>query len=126
MPAVIAQMKDRLDREVPQRQAAELWSATYILMGVRYEEALIQTLLRGVIAMKESVTYQAILREGKAEGQATEARRILLLQGRSRFGEPTPETVAALNCLADVEKLEQLSMRLLQVNSWQELLGGES
>ena len=131
LPAVIAQIKERLDREVPQRQAAELWSATYILMGVRFEEALIQTLLQGVIAMKESVTYQAILREGEAkglaeglaEGQAKEARRILLLQGRSRFGAPTPEVVAALNSLADVEKLEQLSMRLLQVSSWQELLG---
>jgi hypothetical protein len=132
LPAVIAQMKERLDREVPSRQAAELWSATYILMGVRYEQAQIQTLLQGVIAMKESVTYQAILREGKAEGraqglaegQAKEARRILLLQGRSRFGEPTPEVAAALNALADVNKLEELSVRLLQVSSWQELLGG--
>jgi len=127
LPAIIAQMKERLDREAPQGQAAELWSATYILMGVRYEQALIQTLLQGVIAMKESVTYQAILREGKAEGlaegQAKEARRILLLQGRSRFGEPTPEVAAALNSVADVEKLEQLSIRLLQVSSWQELLG---
>lgn len=127
LPAIIAQMKERLDREAPQRQAAELWSATYILMGVRYEQALIQTLLQGVIAMKESVTYQAILREGEAkglaEGQAKEARRILLLLGRSRFGEPTPEAAAALNALAEVEKLEQLSLRLLQVSSWQELLG---
>lgn len=128
LPAVIAQMKERLDREVPSRQAAELWSATYILMGMRYEQAQIQTLLQGVIAMKESVTYQAILREGKAEGlaegQAKEARRILLLQGRSRFGEPTPEVIAAVNALADVNKLEELSVRLLQVSSWQELLGG--
>lgn len=123
LPAVIAQMKERLDREAPQRQAAELWSATYILMGVRYEQALIQTLLQGVIAMKESVTYQAILREGEAKGEAKEARRILLMQGSTRFGEPTPEVVAALDSLADVEKLEQLSMRLLQVSSWQELLG---
>ncbi len=44
--------------------------------------------------MKESVTYQAILREGKAEGKlegklegkAEEAKRILVRQGRKRFG----------------------------------------
>ena len=62
-------------------------------------------------------SYQAILREGQAEGQTKEARRILLLQGRRRFGEPTAEVVAALDSLADVEKLEQLSMRLLEVSS---------
>jgi hypothetical protein len=35
LPAVIAQMKQRLDPTVPRSQAAELWSATYILMGLR-------------------------------------------------------------------------------------------
>src|SRR5947209_7154398 len=56
LPAVIAQMKQRLDREVPPGEAAELWSATYILMGVRYDQAVIQRLLQGVMSMKESVT----------------------------------------------------------------------
>src|SRR5207237_2707617 len=58
LPAVIAQMKQRLDREAPPSQTAELWSAAYILMGLRYEADLIQRLLRGVVTMKESVTYQ--------------------------------------------------------------------
>jgi hypothetical protein len=40
LPAVIAQMKQRLDWEVPRSEAAELWSATYMLMGLRYEDAL--------------------------------------------------------------------------------------
>jgi hypothetical protein len=88
-------------------------------MGVRYEQALIQTLLQGVIAMKESVTYRAILREGKAE----EARKILLLQGRKQFGAPSAEVLAALDAVTDVPRLEELSVRLLQASSWQELLG---
>jgi hypothetical protein len=118
LPVVIAQMKERLDREAPPTQA-DLWSATYLLMGMRYEQALIETLLQGVTAMEESVTYQAILRKGKAE----EARNILLLQGRARFGEPSSEAVAALEALTDVQKLEELTVRLLQATSWQELLG---
>jgi predicted transposase YdaD len=122
LPAVIAQMKQRLDREVPGGQAAELWSAAYILMSVRYEQALIQTLLQGVLAMKESVTYQAILREGEAKGEANEARKILLLQGRIRFGEPPPQAVAALDAITDVSRLEELGARLLGASSWQELL----
>src|SRR5947209_7836756 len=72
----------------------------------------------GVSAMEESVSYQAIIRKG----EATEARKILLLMGRSRFGDPSPEMVAALEAITDVNRLEELTVRLLQVSSWQELL----
>ena len=123
LPAVIAGMKRRLGRKVPSRRAAELWAATYILMGLRYEQALVQRLLQGVMAMKESVTYQAIIEEGKAVGLTEEARKILLLQGRNRFGEPSAEALAAVNALTDVQKLEELAVRLLEASSWEELLG---
>jgi hypothetical protein len=73
--------------------------------------------------MKDSVTYQAILEEGKAEGKAEEARRILLLLGRDRFGDPPADVRAALDGLADVTRLEELAVRLKQAASWQELLG---
>jgi hypothetical protein len=131
LPEVIAQMKKRLGRKLSPAQAADLWSATYILMGLRYEQALIQKLLQGVVTMKESVTYQAILEEGKAEGEAKglalgeieEAKKILVLQGRIRFGEPPAQALAAIAALGDVKKLEDLSVRLLEAASWQDLLG---
>ena len=47
LPAVIARMKRRLGRQVTPRRAAEVWSAAYILMGLRYEQALVQRLLQG-------------------------------------------------------------------------------
>jgi hypothetical protein len=126
LSAVVSQMKQRFDCETPS-QAKELWSAAYILMGLRYERALIQTLLRGVAKMKESVTYQAILEEGmaegKAKGKAEEARRLLLLLGRERFGEPSVNIVALLDEVADLGRLEALAIRLLQVKTWEELLG---
>jgi predicted transposase YdaD len=119
LPEVIARMKQRLDREAPPGQAADLWSATYILMGLRYEDALVQSLLQGVLTMKESVTYQAIIREGEAK----EARKMILIQGRDQFGEPSVEAEAALNALSEVSQLERLGLRLLRVSSWEELLG---
>jgi predicted transposase YdaD len=85
-------------------------------------QALIQRLLQGVTSMRESITYQAILQEGKAEGEASEARRILLLQGRRRFGEPAAAALAALNSVSDLQKLEDLTVRLLEVETWEELL----
>ena len=77
--------------------------------------------------MKESVTYQAILEEGKAEGEAEgkaeEARKMLLLQGRDQFGEPSAKIVALLDAVTDLGRLEALVIRLLHVKSWEELLG---
>jgi hypothetical protein len=118
LPAVIAQMKRRLDREAPTSLAAELWSAAYILMGLCYERALIRRLLQGVRTMEESVTYQAIIEEGELK----EARKILLLLGRRLFSKPPSEAVAALDALTDLQKLEELTLQLQQASSWQELL----
>lgn len=126
LPAVVAQMKQRIDREAP-GQAKELWSAAYILMGLCYESAMVQSLLRGVLNMKESTTYQAILEEGKAEGvtkgKAEEARKMLLLMGREQFGEPSARIVALLDAVTDLGQLEALGLRLLHVKTWEELFG---
>ncbi len=122
LPAVVARMQHRIDREAP-ALGKELWSATYLLMGLRYEQALTQRLLQGVVTMKESVTYQAILQEGKAEGKAEEAQKMLLLFGKRRLGEPGPDVLAALQALTDASQLEQLAVRLEEVSSWEELLG---
>ncbi|MBY0525752.1 MAG: hypothetical protein K2R98_20270 [Gemmataceae bacterium] len=130
LPPVIAQMKQRLD-QLPRREAADLWSAAYILMGLRYERALIRTLLQGVVSMQESVTYQAIVEEGeakgiakgKAEGKAEEAQRILRLLGRDQFGEPPAEVQVILGTLNDLHRLEELTLRVRHAANWHELLG---
>jgi predicted transposase YdaD len=83
-------------------------------------------LLRGVVNMKESVTYQAILDEGEAigvaKGKAEDARKLLLLQGRERFGEPSAKIVALLDAVTDLGRLEALLLRLLHAKTWEELL----
>lgn len=61
--------------------------------------------------------------KGKAEGKAEEARKMLLLQGRDRFGEPSAKIAALLNALTDVGQLEALGLRLLHVKTWEELFG---
>ena len=66
LPTVIQAMQERLDREAARNQAEILWTATYLLMGLSYSDQSIDQLLSGVQNMKESVTYQKILREGRA------------------------------------------------------------
>jgi hypothetical protein len=70
------------------------------------------------MAMNESSTYQYILDEGRVEG----ARRMLFILGEKRFGAPDTQTQAALNAVTSPQQLEQLAARLLEVESWQELL----
>lgn len=76
--------------------------------------------------MRESSTYQAFLREGEAvgeaRGRASEARAILLRLGSRRFGPPDRRTRVAVQRLADLGRLGQLTDRVLNVGSWEDLL----
>ena len=119
-------MSVRLRAEATPSQAQELWSAAYILMGLKYDSAFATQLLKGVQGMEDSVTYQDIIRkgklEGKLEGRAEEARNILLRLGGKRYGTPDAATQSALDAILSLERLELLVERLLEVESWQELL----
>jgi predicted transposase YdaD len=131
LPAVIAQMEQRIRAEATPEEAGTLWTAADVLMGLRYPRDLVAQLLQGVHGMKESVTYQAIVEEGKIEGKMEgkmegkiEARQEVLLElGQKRFGTPDASTETAVRAIADLERLKQLSERLLDASSWEELLG---
>src|SRR5438876_579558 len=71
-----------------------------------------------VFFMEQSTTYQAIVRRGRAEG----ARRMLHLQGETKFGPPDAATQAAIESIDDLKQLEELCVRLMSAGSWQELL----
>jgi hypothetical protein len=140
-PAELPHIVDAMKRKLRKRSVAEakdLWTAAYVLMELRYDPHLIDQVLQGVIAMEESVTYQAIIAKGKhegvqegrleglqtgrEEGRVGEARKILLLQGRDRLGEPDASTRAALESVTDVQRVEQWILSLNKAGSWQELL----
>jgi predicted transposase YdaD len=94
---------------------------------MRYSPALAAQLFRGVVSMKESSTYQAILEEGRREGQTAgaiiEARKFLRLRGEEVFGAPDSQIIAAIERLNDVTQMEELFKRVSRVGSWQELFG---
>jgi len=81
-------------------------------------------------ALRESWTYQEILREGEAIGEARgeargqalgraeEARDIVLRLGTRRFGPPDRETLVAINAETDTERIGQLIERVLDAASW--------
>jgi predicted transposase YdaD len=138
LPGIIKQMEKRLTGRRSRRQAQVVWAAAYILLGLRFSPVLAAQLFRGVVSMKESSTYQAILEEGRAEGHTkglaegqtrgalTEARRLLRIFGDGEFGPPDAPTAAAIEGIADLAQLEDLVRRLRTARSWQELLGHQT
>ena len=72
--------------------------------------------------MRESVTYQAILEEGREEGSNRELHRTILRLGRVRFGEADEAIRQQIEAIRDIVVLEDLTERLLIVSSWDELM----
>lgn len=128
LPELIDRIGDRLTSETSAAAARDLWAATFILMGLRYDADEARQLLHEARAMRESATYQWILDEGRvegrAEGRAEEARRLLIRLGSRRYGPPSAENVRQIEALDSPERLEQLADGLFTAGSWNELLAG--
>jgi predicted transposase YdaD len=134
LPGIIKKMDRRLRRREARRLAGQLWAATYVLLGLRHSPAVAHALLQGVLSMKESSTYQAIvqeglqeglqkgLQEGRMEGAVQEARKLLLRLGSKQLGPPSARTQATLARISDLERLETLIERLGAVETWHALL----
>ena len=129
VPSVLATISRRLVREASLGQAAVLWAATQILMGLRYSEEQVEEFVRGVSAMilgirgiEESSVYQSIFAKGEAEGRVEEARLAILRLGRQKYGEPDEGVRSIIDAIDDVDQLNVLLDRILQVSSWNDLL----
>jgi predicted transposase YdaD len=127
LPGIIQRMERRLSSRQGRRRAEIIWAAAYLLLGLRFSPEMAAQLFRGVLSMKESSTYQAILQEGRAEGElhgaVAEAKRMLRLQCDDAFGPPDSRTAALIERLDDLPRLEEMLRRVRTAGGWTELLG---
>lgn len=91
-----------------------------------------------VSGIEESSTYQLIINRGlvrgreegreegrevgREEGVVSEARRLVLRLGTKRLGTPNQATVEAIMAITSLETLELLAERLLEAETWAELM----
>ena len=61
--------------------------------------------------------------KGKAEGKLEGERAIILRLGRKRFGEPDAATLEKLESIQQIERLEEISDRLITATNWIEAIG---
>ncbi|QEH36075.1 hypothetical protein OJF2_46350 [Aquisphaera giovannonii] len=119
LPGVLQAISQTMGREIASDKFRKLWTATYILMGLKFPNELVDRLITGVEDMAESSTYLKILRQGGIQ----ELKRTIKRLGRIKFGAIEPAHEAAVDRVADLETLERLSERVLFANGWDELLG---
>jgi hypothetical protein len=74
---------------------------------------------------KDSSFYQVMLKEGREvglrEGRIKGARKILIHQGRIRFGRLPKATRATIEAIDDLDRLERFAERILTATSWDDL-----
>ena len=122
LPGLVQRMADRINAE-PGPRAAKLWTATYLLMGLRYSDEL--TFDSGRDPNHARIYDLSKNPQGRARrGPDRRAQRLLLIQGEIRFGVPDDTTRSAIEEIQDLERLERMSKRILNadVHDWQGLL----
>lgn len=126
IPQVIEQIGHRFDRELPRAEAAEFWTATFILVGLKYDQSVAARVLRGVHdTMQESSTYRWIIEQGETRGQIKAKQDDLILLGTRRFDPPDSQTLTALRAITDFDRLDAMLLRVLDAAGWDEVLAAE-
>lgn len=119
LPAVVRRMGERLTESAYSLRAPEVWTASSILMGLKYEEALIERLVSEVRGMAEFVTIKIFERWGAIK----RAKETLIQMGTVKFGgEPSDAQREQILAIGELPRFDELNIRLLGVNSWDELL----
>jgi len=134
---VLTAVANRLRDEAGPELKTTLWTATAILMGLRYPREQVGEMIEGVAKMvlgirgiEDSWVYQDIFAKGRAEGEARgraeglveEAREILLGLGRKKLGKPHEQVLSKIAAIRDLDYLNLLLDRFLDASTWEDLL----
>jgi hypothetical protein len=146
LPHVLKEMDGQLTHLSQPIPVGDLWTAAFVLSGLRLPRGEALGLFKGILTMKESTTYQWIIeqgvkegkkegmkegmkegvkegmKEGMKEGALQEARNMILTFGDGHLGKPSAAVKKSIHEIDDLDRLHRISKRLLKVETWQELL----
>lgn len=121
LEGMVAHVREHLDATgTAETVARRLIIATYFLCGLRHSPDAIENIFRRLnMLMEASSTYQATIQKGRVEALQGTLKRV----GERKFrSPPDAATIAALQAITDLGRLERLTDRLLDANSWADLL----
>jgi predicted transposase YdaD len=117
--------------ELPEAVQIDLLGLALRIASRRLPRATLLDFFRKDLSMiRETGIVEEWIAEGEARGEARgeirgkseEARNLLIRIGIRRFGVPDEQTRAAIDAITSLETLEQMAERILDVETWQELL----
>lgn len=114
---VADRIDDRLRAETDDATRQLVLASGFILGGLRYDNERLQQAFTRARGMKESSTYQMILREGRAEARQEDLLDIL----RDRFGTVPPDVENRILAATDAVALKTAIRAALHVASPDEL-----
>ncbi|MFM7437075.1 MAG: Rpn family recombination-promoting nuclease/putative transposase [Snowella sp.] len=120
-PAMVLQRVVRKIEEIEdESKQNNVAASTAVIAGLILDKMIVERLLRKEI-MRESVIYQAILAEGKAEGEAKGELQLVLKQLNRRFGDISQSLSDKIRELP-VAEIERLGESLLDFQSPSDLV----
>lgn len=69
---------------------------------------------------------ERVLEQGLEQGRAEQTRALILRIGTKRLGAPSADVIAALDAIADLDRLNALADRILDCATWDDLLPRDS
>jgi hypothetical protein len=118
MRRVVGEIDRRLAALDDQARAVRLMTAAFILSGMRIPKERLSGVYEGVRIMHKTTAWDSAVDEGIIKGEL----RILLMQGRDRFGDPDAKIESVLRAINDLERLERMAIAIHRVRSWKGLL----
>jgi hypothetical protein len=98
---IVEQCRERIEQQAPVAEKANLLAVTQVLLGLRYNDPSLATILGGRKIMIESPVFQEVMAQRSHETIAA------FLEGR--FGSVPPQLLAQLRTILDEEKLLELA-----------------
>jgi hypothetical protein len=122
LDSVMSQVAGRLNRDATRGQKETLQTATFQLLALRYDEALIEHLKELMATLDISGT--ALVKSIQRDAALAARRDDLLALGRDKFGEPPADILTEVQLIADESRLSALLRRVLRAASWHDLVAG--
>jgi hypothetical protein len=118
VPDVFRRLSQSLLQRTTEDRAYRLWRSALQLMKLRYGDIIMGALLDDRELMDIEPVRRMVMRELTGE-----LRKVILSLGQHHFGAAPPKWFrTALEAVMDLNQLEQLPNRVIDVHSWEELL----
>ena len=118
LTAVANEIGRRLHNEGDFANGDRIVTMISIMMKLRYDAMTTEEFIRSIPDVEEYPGFKMFL----VRGQNREAKTLLLRVGRKKFGPLTLTQESAINEIFDLARLEALCEKLLDVNTWDDLL----